>query len=202
MDKQSSKILDLFARYFTILLVGIGNLYLFYKLLTPITVRAVATILDIFSNPLVMNNTILFKRVIIEIIPAGVAGSAFYLLFLLVVSTAEIDIKKRFLILVTSISILFFLNTLRLVLLVPLITTPYFDTIHWVFWHLISTVFVVAVWISMVYIYKIKTTPVYSDIKFLVSLLKPAKAQKKPVIKKSKVRAKKKPSKKIKNKKR
>jgi exosortase/archaeosortase family protein len=205
MDKQSSKILDLFARYFVILLVGIGNLYLFYKVLTPITVRAVAAILDLFSNPLVIDNMIFLKRVIIEIVPACVAGSAFYLLFLLVVSTAEMNFKKRFLVLVTSFSILFFLNTLRLVLLVPLVTTPYFDTIHWIFWHLISTVFVVAVWVSMVFIYKIKAIPVYSDIKFLVSLIKGSKVSEKPKRlshKKVKIKLKKKSSNKIKRKKR
>lgn len=194
MDKQTTKILDLFARYFTILLVGLGNLYLFYTLLTPVTVRAVAAILDIFSNPVVMDNTILFQRVIIEIIPACVAGSAFYLLFLLVVSTAELDVKKRVLVLITSLSILFFLNTLRLVLLVLLVTTPYFDAIHWVFWHLISTVFVVAIWVSMVYIYKIKTIPVYSDLKFLASLLKSAKTPKTKVVKKTSLKKKKKSS--------
>jgi exosortase/archaeosortase family protein len=192
MDKQASKILDVFARYFLILLVGVGNLYIFYKFLTPLTIRAVAAILDIFSNPFVMDNMIFLKKVIIEIVPACVAGSAFYLLFMLVVSTPDMDIKKRVLVLVTSFSLLFFLNTLRLVLLVPLTTTPYFETIHWIFWHLISTVFVVAIWVSVVYIYKIKGVPVYSDIKFIASLLKPHKEEKKKAKKPTKKKTKKK----------
>jgi len=179
MDNQSRKIIDLFARYFIILSVGLGNLYLFYKFLTPLTMRAVVAILDIFSNPLVTGNTIFFKRVVIEIVPACVAGSAFYLLFLLVVSTADLNVKKRLLVLLTSVVVLFILNILRLVLLVPITSTPYFDAVHWVFWHLVSTVFVVAIWISMVYLYKIKTIPVYSDIKFLISLIKGPKAKKK-----------------------
>ena len=173
--KQSSKVADLFIRYLIILLLGIGNLYLFYKILTPATIYAASAILRIFTNPRIFGNMILMKQAAIEIIPACVAGSAFYLLFILLMATPDIKIKKRLLILVTSFIILFLLNIFRILLLIPLASTQYFDAIHWIFWNLISTIFVVAIWISMVKLFNIKRIPIYSDVKFLSGFLKKRK---------------------------
>lgn len=178
MDKQLKKIFGLFARYFAIILVGMGNLYIIYKLLTPLTIYTLNAILSIFTDSMMVGNVIYLNEVIIEIIPACVAGAAFYLLILLIFSTADIKPRIRIKAVFTAFAMFFILNILRILILIPMINTSYFETIHWVFWHIISTVFVVVVWFSVVKIYKIKAIPVYSDLKYIKSLIKPVKKSK------------------------
>lgn len=178
MDKQSKRIIGLFTRYFLLLLAGIGNLYIFYKILTPLTVKSSGMILSLFTKTTIMGNLIFTKGVIIEIVPACVAGAAFYLLFLLIFLTAEIKPKKRLLAIITATAILFSLNIFRITFLTLIVDKTYFPITHWVLWHLASTIFVVAIWFLVVKIYKIKFIPLYSDIKYLTSLINSRKKSK------------------------
>jgi len=178
MDKQTKKIIGLFSRYIIILAIGISNLYILYQFLTPATIKALTVILSIFTNPVVTNNIIYLEKVALEIVPACVAGSGFYLLLILILSTAEIKPKRRAKTIITAFAIFFILNITRILILIPLTGSPAFETIHWIFWHLISIVFVVAVWFNVVKIYKIKKIPVYSDIKYMISLIKSPKNSK------------------------
>ncbi|MBU3923514.1 MAG: pacearchaeosortase [Nanoarchaeota archaeon] len=179
MNKQSKKILGLFSRYLTILLLGLGNLYIIYKILTPLTVNTLNLILSTFANPIVTNNAIILNNTMIKIVPACVAGSAFYLLLLLILSTENIKPKTRTKAIITALIAFFILNILRILILIPMISTQYFETAHWIFWHLISTIFVVGTWFAVVKIYKIKSIPICSDIKFIIHLTKNPKRKKK-----------------------
>jgi exosortase/archaeosortase family protein len=179
MNIQNKKISNIFIRYLIIILAGLGNLYIFYKILTPLTVAVLETVLSLYTEVLVSTNLLYISSgKMIEIAPACVAGAAFFLLLILVFSTAEITPRRRFIVLVTSFTILFVLNITRILVLVSLIGSTNFEQIHWVFWHIVSIVFVVATWIAMTYLYKIKTVPVYSDIKYLIRLIKPRKKSK------------------------
>lgn len=178
MDKQTKKITGLFSRYLAILIIGLGNLYIIYKFLTPITIRALYAVLSVFTNPVIANNVIYLNRIGLEIVPACVAGSGFYLLLLLILSTAEIKPTTRTKAIITGFALFFILNILRILILIPLTGSPSFETIHWIFWHLISIIFVVAVWFSVVKIYKIKEIPVYSDVKYMANLIKISKNSK------------------------
>lgn len=178
MNKQSTRILGLFTRYISILLLGMGNLYLFYKTLTPLTIRTIGGILSLFSSVTVADNLIHFDGAMIEIIPPCVAGAAFFLLILLILSTAEIKPGKRSLIILLSMLALLILNILRIIILAGLTKTSYFNMVHWTSWHVLSTLFVVGIWFAMVKIYKIKSIPVYTDIKYLQGLIKPKKKSK------------------------
>jgi len=160
------------------LLLGAGNLYLFYKILTPLTTRTVSAILSIFSPATVADNLIRFNGMMIEIIPSCVAGAAFFLLLFLILSTAEIKPGKRALIIILSMIALFILNILRIVTLAGLAKTSYFEVAHWTSWHIISTLFVVGIWFAMIKIYKIKSIPVYSDLLYIQSLVKKRKKSK------------------------
>lgn len=168
----NKKIIGLFSRYLVILIFGIGNMYLIYKILTPPTIHATNLLLSVFTQTTLIGNTIYFGQVIIEIAPSCVAGSAFYLLLILLFSTADIKPKTRLYAILTAIAILFVLNVTRILILAPLTTLPNFETIHWVFWHIVSTVFVVTTYIATIKLYKIKSIPVYSDIKYLIGLTK------------------------------
>ncbi len=179
MDKESKKIIGLFSRYIVIILAGLGNLYLFYKILTPITIVVLRWAISIFTTPVFTNNFIFIKGIaIIEIVPACIAGAAFYLLFILIFSSADIEPIKRLYAAITAFAILFVLNILRILLLIPMIRLSYFAVLHWTFWHLLSTVFVLAAWFAVVKIYKIKSIPGYSDLKYMKSLMQSGKKTK------------------------
>jgi exosortase/archaeosortase family protein len=169
------KILELFTRYFLIILIGLNNLYILYLFLTPLTIHTTNTILSVFTTTSLTENTIYIGGLTIEIISACVAASAFYLLLILVLSTANINLKTRIKVTITAFAIFFTLNIARILILIPIAGTSHFEIIHWIFWHLISTLFMVGTWITLVRIYRIKSIPIYSDIKYLSNLIKPIK---------------------------
>ncbi len=170
MNNQYKKISKLVIRYLSILILGLGNLYVLQQILTPLTVHTTNIMLKIFTNTTLITNTIHTNFITIQIVPACVATSAFYLLLFLIFSTANIKPEVRLKATLSSIVILFVLNITRILILVPMATSPYFDTVHWVFWHLVSTFFVIATWFTIVKLYKIKGVPIYTDIKYLKSL--------------------------------
>lgn len=186
MKKETKKITNLFARYFIILLIALGNFYILYKILTPLTLHATNQILSIFTTTFLIENTIHLKHVIIEIAPACVAASAFYLLIALLLSTSDIKFKTRIYAIITAIAILFALNIARIVALTPFTNQPYFETLHWIFWHLISIIFVLVTYLLTIKIYKIKSTPIYSDFKYLKSLTKQKRKKRKTTSRKPK----------------
>ncbi|NPE27053.1 pacearchaeosortase [Methanococcoides sp. SA1] len=164
------KIQDIFLRYLLVLLLGIGNFYIFREILTPLTIHTVYQILSIFTNTTLIVDTIQTSSYTIQIAPPCIATSAFYLLFFLIMSTPNMKIKTRSKAILTALGALFVLNVARILLLVPLINTTYFEAIHWIFWHLVSIVFVLAIWFTITKVYKIKSIPTYSDFKYLKKL--------------------------------
>jgi exosortase/archaeosortase family protein len=178
MDKEIKSIVEIFSRYLLIIVLGLGNLYLFYKFLTPITISILDSILSLSGESLVIGNSIHFKRVIFEIIPACIAGSAFYLMFILVFSTREIEFRKRLTVLLSSFVLLFFFNMSRLVFLVSIVRASYFEAVHWFLWNFVSVIFVVGIWVLMVYLFRLKTIPIYSDLKYLFDLIDSGKKSK------------------------
>jgi exosortase/archaeosortase family protein len=172
MKKDSKKVFYLSVRYLFVILASTGNFYLFYKLMTTPTVAAVAAALRPFFDILVVDNYIYVRGVVTEIVPSCVAGSAYFLLFFLVLSTADIKPVKRMAVLAFSFATLFIFNIARMVFLVFIIHKPYFDTVHFVLQNLLLTVIVVAIWIGITSTVGIKTIPVYSDMKHLYSLTK------------------------------
>ena len=175
MQKQSKQLANLFTRYIIILLLGIGNLFIFYKTLTPITLYTLKTILSVFTKATISTNIITTQNLQIQLIPACIAGSAYYLLLILNLTTPNIKLNKRIKILLLSFLSLLILNILRILLLILVNKTILFNPLHELFWYAISTIFVIAIWIFTVKHYKIKDIPVYDDIKFLSKLIKKKK---------------------------
>jgi exosortase/archaeosortase family protein len=178
MKQLSKRIIGIFARYFTLLLIGTSNLYIIYAVLTPLTIYVTTAILSIYATPTLIGNSIDLTGVTIEIAPACVAGAAFYLLLILTLSVPDVKPITRIKAIMTALAILFALNIIRILALIPLIKTAHFETIHWIFWHLASTIFVVATWIAIITIYKIKSIPIYSDLKYLAKSIKKSKRKK------------------------
>jgi len=156
---------------YLILLGFMFTLPLIYSILTPITIYSTAAILKLFySNILVYNQNILINSsIVIEIIPACVAGSA-YLLLLILNLSVSMDLKKRIYSIFLSFIILFAFNSLRIVLFAILFENSFylFDFTHKLFWYFLSTLFVVLIWFFIVKLFKIKEIPVYSDMRYLI----------------------------------
>ena len=161
---------NLISRYVVLLLFGLFNLALFYIIFTPLTIYPVVWILTLVDSgtTLLEGNLIFFRDVpeLIEIIPACVAGAAYYLLLILNLTT-PMNTKTR----VKSISFLLLsflvLNIVRILIFIAIAASgsQYFDVAHRFVWYFGSTVLVVLLWFLNVWIFKIKNIPIYTDIK-------------------------------------
>ncbi len=167
---NQEKLISIILRYSILILFGLGDLFIFYKLFTIPTIKIVAYFLSMFYPLTTLNNTIMFNSIIIELIPACIAGSAYYLLLILNLSTPNIKIARRLISIALSFVILLLFNSFRIVLLSMISNSYYFNEIHLVFWYFITTLFVILTWILTIRIFKIESIPFYTDIKTIYSL--------------------------------
>lgn len=190
MNKTKRTIRDIFARYLLMILAALSNLWIFYAIFTPLTVYPVYWLTSIFLDVLLVLGHIplllINYSIPIELVPACIAGAAYYLLFILNLSVPKITPIQRFKMLLFAFGSLLILNILRIILMIFLYVQeyPFFDVTHTIFWYGISTIFVVGIWFAEVKIYKIKDIPVYSDLKFIFSLSKKTRKQTKKKSKK------------------
>ena len=173
MKKRESgkSVSDIVLRYFVLILVAIPNLWLFYTVFTPLTAYPVYWLLRIFYDASLLNNDIIMinQAISIELIEACIAGSAYYLLLILNLSTPGIKTGMRIKIIALSFLIFLVVNIIRIFVLavMALSGSDFFGITHQIFWYALSTIFVVAIWFAEVKAFKIKAIPFYSDIKFL-----------------------------------
>ncbi len=177
MKKISNQFISLLIRYAILIIVALPNFWLFYLIFTPLTIYPIYFLLNLFFDSSLMGNIILVDKFPIELIPACIAGSAYYLLLILNLSTPKIKIQKRVKMILFSFTFLLILNILRIFLLSLVFVSgnSFFDLAHKLFWYLGSTIFVVGIWFIEVKLFKIKEIPFYSDIK---SLYKKSKLKK------------------------
>jgi len=170
MKKELNYVTDFLVRYLILIIVGLLSNTIFYFAFTTLTVNLVYFFLGLFYDASLISNIILINKVPIEIIGSCVAGSAYFLLLILNLSTRDIKIKKRLIVLLLSFTSLLLINVLRIFILSIMFISkkPSFDITHQLFWYLGSTVFVVGIWFLCVKIFKIRGIPFYSDIKFLL----------------------------------
>lgn len=180
MKKEIKLIYDACFRYLVLIIIGLFVAFsqFFYYLFLPLTIYPVNFLLNLFYKSLgsiVSSPHLLIGSFAIEIIPACVAVSAFYLLLILNLSTA-MSLKKRIYTLLFSFLALLLLNILRIFLLTILLVnqTTSFDLVHKFLWYGLSIFFVIAIWFLTVFLFKIKNIPIYSDIKFLFKEIKQA----------------------------
>lgn len=192
MDKLKS----IFSRYLILLILGIPSLLIFYLIFTPLTFYPVffilqklygaiittgnttiacSTISTSFLSPFLskiacINTTILFKGYFASIIPACIAGSAYYLLTIFNLTT-PMDKKIRIKSLIFLTITFLILNILRILGFAILFVEKgykYFDLAHAATWYFGSTILVVILWFSNVLIFRINAVPIYTDFKTLI----------------------------------
>jgi hypothetical protein len=176
MNESNKIIFGKLLRYLSLLLLSLGNLYIFYKIFTPLTIYPTLGILKLIygsSAQIMAANAFKIDSLTISLIPACIAGSAYYLLLILNLTT-PMQIKTR----MKSILFLFmaFLtaNILRISVFSILALNKYsnFNQLHLWTWYIGSTIFVICLWFINVNVFDIKSIPVYSDFKFIKKSLK------------------------------
>lgn len=163
------KYLEIFSRYLILILVAIPNLYLFYLIFTPLTLYLSYFALNLFFEATLKGNVIFIGTLPIEIIKSCVAGSAYYLLLGLNLTTLNIKIYKRIKMILISFSAFLAINIIRIFLLsiLAMQNKSLFEIVHQVTWYFLSIGIVIGIWFAEVYFFKIKSIPLYSDIKEL-----------------------------------
>lgn len=174
---------ELVARILIALLLLAIPVNVFYFLFSKITLLASLPFLYLLGCSVsVKGYTLFLDGQSLEFIPACVATSAYYLLALLVLLTKDVKIRTRFYLFLSGSLLIFFMNVIRIDVLLYFLLKfgeNWFERFHIFFWHFVSSVYVAAVWIFLTYKFKIKSVPVYSDFKFLLSKSIFAKKKKK-----------------------
>lgn len=166
--------LGLIIRYFILLLIPLGNLYIIYSVFSPATVLSSFFILDKIYPYVALNGIIISAEGYnLAILPACVAGAAYYLLLILNLST-PMPSKTRAKSLLFLIFSFLILNVLRIIIFSVLVVNGfrYFDTMHELSWYFGSTILILIIWFVNIYIFKIKEIPVYSDVKSIIKEFK------------------------------
>ena len=181
MNNTNKKILGIFGRYLFLVLIAFSSLLIFYTIFTPLTVYPVYFLLNLFFDVTLISKIMIIveQKISIELIEACIAGSAYYLLLILNLTTSGIKTKTRMYLILFSFSSFLVINILRIFLLslLAISNSPFFRIAHVVFWYLLSTLFIVGIWFLQVKIFKIKNMPLYEDIKFLYGLSKRKKGK-------------------------
>lgn len=165
---------ELVLRYLILILVALPNLYIFYKIFTPLTIYPLYFFFKIFFETTLSGTTIFVKGLPIEIINACIAGSAYYLLFVLNLALPKIKLKKRTKMIAFAFGIFLLVNLIRIIILslMALSESNMFAITHKLSWYLLSVAIVVGIWFTEVKIFKIKHLPFYTDMKFLYKSIK------------------------------
>jgi len=168
-SSNEKEVIQIFVRYFIVVVASLSNLWIFYKIFSPLTLYPVYGILSLFFQVSIFPKELLFlidQSLEIWLIRACIAGAAYYLLFALNLSVPKIKIVKRLKMLAFSFSLLLAFNIFRIVLMVFLYYYGfvYADAVHIIFWYGLSIAAVVGIWFLEVKIFKIKDIPVYSDL--------------------------------------
>ena len=152
-------------------MINLWELVVVDFILAPLTAYPVYILLKLFFEVIFFSDMILLIEGIlpIELIPACIAGYAYYLLFVLNLSTPNLKTKIRIQAILFSFLALLILNIFRIFILSVLAMSGsvYFDVTHQLFWYSASTFFIVAIWFAEVKIFRIKEIPFYSDVKYL-----------------------------------
>lgn len=180
---KKEKIKEIFFRYGILVIVGFFGLNLFYEILKPLTVYIFWFILNLIYGASIIDSSIIIFGVntaYIDVIPACAAGAAYYLLLILNLTT-PMNKNKRIKSIIFLFIVFFLFNITRLVVFAILFKEgyKYFDLAHVIVWYVGSTVMVVAIWFVNAYVFKIKSVPIYSDMKIILSDIKQDKISKK-----------------------
>ncbi len=163
-----NEVVGIFLRYLFLVAIALPGASLFYIAFTPLTVYPVFWILSLFCTVSLEGSTFILGFCSVNLVPACIAGAAYYLLLALNLTTPMKPILRTKSLLFLFVSFLA-LNIFRILLFISLfgIGFEYFDIAHKAVWYFGSTVLVVLIWFANVKLFEIKAIPAYSDLKTL-----------------------------------
>lgn len=169
MDKKS--LTSMVIRYLILLILAINGLAIIYFITTPVTLYASFGIMKLFSPEAFITepNIINFAGEQALLVPACIAGAAYYLLLILNLTT-PMQRKTRISSLIFLLGSFLVINILRIVSFAYLYVSGYgfFDLTHSLTWYFGSTSLVIILWFISIKKYKIKNIPVYTDVKSII----------------------------------
>ena len=173
---KTKEVFELIIRYLLLIVLAIPNLFILYAIFTPLTIKPISFLLTIFTRADITGDLILFDNFTIQLIPACIAGSAYYLLLVLNLST-PMKLKTRLNSIVFLLLSFLILNIIRILLFTALafFGFQYFGFAHEIAWYFGSTLLIIIIWFVNVKLFKIKEIPVYSDVSSLFSQIKTTK---------------------------
>ncbi|MEK6974313.1 MAG: pacearchaeosortase [Nanoarchaeota archaeon] len=165
---------SLILRVLTALLLRPEMFYLGLVFLTMLFPYLVMILLNYDVEFLFSEKLLLVNGISLEFVKACIATSAYYLLALLILTTKGISLKKSIKMFLIGSLLIYLMNVLRITLIILVIINfglDWFNIVHMTFWLIISSIYVLLVWIFLIRFYKIKTIPIYSDAVFLIKSL-------------------------------
>ncbi len=114
--------------------------------------------------------TILGGEATINIVKYCVTASAYYLLILLNLLTMKISFLKRILMFILGSILIYLMNLVRIIILIVILikNNQIFEPAHFIGGILLSLVSVLIVWTLTSLLFKVKTIPIISDLKYLI----------------------------------
>ena len=177
MDETKSYLQYLFTRLFVALFFVLFGILIINKIFGPITFYLSYLTLQYYSPQIISSTSFIINNIKLNFIPACIASGA-YLLLMILTLTTELEFKKALKVIAQGFLLILIANLIRITLLILLLINNYsnlFETLHMLIWKLLSTVFVVLLWIFLTKVNKINNIPIYTDFKKVVEILKEAK---------------------------
>jgi exosortase/archaeosortase family protein len=171
---ENLDILWLIFRYFCLFILAL--LLYFSKILYPFllnfTIYPANWLINLFHTSIVISDRIIVSDLIIEIIPACVAVSAYFLFLILNLSTPMTKKQRIYSLLFLFLSFLV-INILRIFIFSLLFINNYvyFDVLHKSSWYFINVLIVVGLWFLTTHLFKIRNIPIYTDFERLIKNL-------------------------------
>lgn len=122
-------------------------------------------------KPLLSSSSIIINSTTLTISEPCLAILAYILLTLLIILTPKIQLKTRFKILLIGSTTILVTNIIRIYILSLILINNninLFLTLHLLIWKFLSSIFIILIWILLTKHYKIKTIPIYTDLKYLI----------------------------------
>lgn len=169
---------DIIIRYTILVGIAAFGIPVIYKIFTPLTLYPVFFLLKIIGQTtLHAPAIIIFQGLKIEIIPACVAGAAYFLLLVLNIAT-PLEYKKRIKGLLFLLGGFLIINILRIVFLsiLALQQSQLFEIVHKTSWYFGSTLMLLLLWSAHVYLLKIKEVPLYTDVQTILKAVSKKKS--------------------------
>lgn len=160
------------------LLATAFGIKLIYPIISPITFYFSYYSVSFLSPKLINSTSFAIENITLIFIPACAAASA-YILLIILIATVDIKLKKMLNVLIAGSLLILIANIIRIdILIIALVkySSNLFNTLHLFFWKILSTIYVVLLWIFLTKKFKIKDIPVYTDFKKVLEIYKRSKS--------------------------